>query len=620
MQHFIITMIIFGMLFSCSSRRNNNSLELPTSDRRSKNINNPIMRINGIDYETNVEAFIFDIEKLDLQIVFDSNLSNKSAKYNSNGRSLKAYEVSERFKNDTLYLTFVLDHAISSSQDPTQKFVIHTVSKKGNEIIENDFIVSMTKYKRNKPKLVGVDPPVVFVNNQKAYSDTMTFDADSIDIRIEFDRVPIRRITSSSGTIDVKGGESSFVFDRKEQEDRKTLSIEWGFKGNSKKTTYTFILKNPFPFGKFSLSNINVNCSAMESCPENIGVLLTKSERGLASCTAFLLEPSTIATNGHCLESVKACKDDCAKLTQVKFGKFYYNCTKIGDIIQNGALDYAFCTLDKPVKLTSYKEKFVDRPLSSNEIYTWNMDPPKSDNLIYEHKKRTCALLSGHHPYYTQGIDDALLTTSCDIISGNSGSPLFSKDGNVLGILFANIDSRRGFTWNASKGTNSIATNRKCICLPGETCALEDFCYKGLLDTQKRKAAELESKISKADLKKFIEKVSSLRPIDLSQQLFILDSTASLDTIKVGFKPNCIQRNEFTNTMQIALCDATLHMNAKLEVTRVELFETYCAEYTLNQNLRIDPKFHNYTMASVPSRWLTSAGAFGIHEWEFCIP
>lgn len=617
MHRFFLAIAILTALLSCSTKKQNklteNIKELPQTDHRSQNIQNPIMHINGKDYETNVEVLIFDVEKLDLSISFDSNLSQKSAKYSSGNSQLSAKEVNERFDGDKLLLTLKLKD-IKASEDPTQKFVIHTVSEKNKEKIQNDYIVIMTRYKQNTSGLQGIIPPKIFVDREEVLTlNPPAYGRDSIDIIIEFDRSPIRRVSTSTGKVDVEGSEHLITLSRKGLEDRIPIIVEWGFKGNLKQQIYTFTLKDPFPFGKVNLSDISVSCRGSESCPNNVGVLLSKLEGRTITCTAFLIEPNIIATSGRCF-GIETCKDDCAKLTQVKFGPANFNCIKVDKVVDH-SVNYAFCTLDRVVALKNYKDNFVRLPQDTNSIYTWNMDALVGTASSFIQKKRTCEILSGHYPFYTRSNDDAYITTSCDFIVGNIGSPVFNTDGKILGMMFAGDDRTKNFNWRASKGKNSTAINSKCICLPGEPCNLEDFCYKGSLDRLKRQAEFLETKINKAELEMYLSHISS-RPIDIDQKLFVLETNA--DSIKIGFKPDCIYKNEFTNSIQIALCNARLEMDDQLKVTSVKIFPGYCKDYTLNQIHFTNPKFSNYTTTSATNAWALSPDAIGTHGWEFC--
>ncbi|MBN22124.1 MAG: hypothetical protein CL678_12660 [Bdellovibrionaceae bacterium] len=214
-------------------------------------------------------------------------------------------------------------------------------------------------------------------------------------------------------------------------------------------------------FKSFLRKTINVKCSVPGGCKDlPIGMVVsllnhkkTKSEEDefeYDRCTGFFIGPDTVATNAHCLPTdIQKNHSDCK-------GRIFFNlpneknkiyeCQKIITVsnlkknIVTEPQDYTFFKVDSKYSGSPYtisREGFPD-----NQWYnTYTINPKQNNELSGELVKKRCksVLKSAFMPEYQNTFSPIVAFGDCEIIQGNSGSPII-KNGKVRGLIQTNGD------------------------------------------------------------------------------------------------------------------------------------------------------------------------------------
>jgi hypothetical protein len=251
---------------------------------------------------------------------------------------------------------------------------------------------------------------------------------------------------------------------------------------------------------KLALS-AGVNCADPSSCSPSVGMLVGITEKTITACTASLIAPDILATNSHCIpEDLKSSGSDCSGRLWINFPSISdykasrIECEKIisaSKIPPEGshdvAPDYAFIRLksasDRTVLSISH-DGFQDGALYS----LLKIDPTFQDHVPQGVLNQTnCKALLGTAALARADRAGAPLMAlaECDVIHGNSGSPILDSSGKMHGLIQASMDVAGSpdfleklhfLDGELSKAVDeeefiNVATSYSCIAPPSETAS-----------------------------------------------------------------------------------------------------------------------------------------------------
>ncbi len=176
-----------------------------------------------------------------------------------------------------------------------------------------------------------------------------------------------------------------------------------------------------------------------------------RGEYFLGVCSGSLYKGKYIITNSHCIpQEIARAGAFCRDQLKVLFPTTKYNnaesaeCSKIIQVY-NPKLeqpDIAVIELASVVARDSVeiaKDSFIEG--ANATAYT--MNPNADDHTLGTIVKKTCTLSTdnGYFMNTSPSYGGAMISgSSCDIISGNSGSGLINKNGKLIGAIFARME------------------------------------------------------------------------------------------------------------------------------------------------------------------------------------
>ncbi|NCN26512.1 S1 family peptidase [bacterium] len=218
------------------------------------------------------------------------------------------------------------------------------------------------------------------------------------------------------------------------------------------------------------MSKAKLDCSSWDSdeCPDNVAQMLrvaTSEEKlglftkmrewGFAQCTAFVIDSQHVMTNAHCVHNKspgsytdQECKDNIGFIwadgssracSEIKYVAASFH---KGDIISSE--DIAIIKLDRPVTMDPVKLNMEGLPDKSS-VHTWSVNPSSYLSHPSRLTKKTCEVMQNPSINASFNNDKApfFFLSDCDVIPGNSGSPLFNKDSEVVGIVNSLIKDKQ---------------------------------------------------------------------------------------------------------------------------------------------------------------------------------
>jgi outer membrane biosynthesis protein TonB len=249
-------------------------------------------------------------------------------------------------------------------------------------------------------------------------------------------------------------------------------------------------------------TSVSVQCgkSGAAACPNEVGLLLAKSQGAFTQCTAFLVGEQMLMTNSHCLpNSLKVDGASCKSRIQVFFPQTddqpaeYATCDRVihASNIQvvggkSGPLgrfsqeaDYALLQLSSTTRRPSLE---VSREGINDDMSLWiySINPLNSDTevggVLQAHKcaARQNSLAS---PAFVQPLAPTAVVSGCAFIPGNSGSPAVDSQRRLRGILHAIVQKpvmsqahlNEAHTFNPL----ALVTNFACTDLPAAAGRLQ---------------------------------------------------------------------------------------------------------------------------------------------------
>ena len=248
----------------------------------------------------------------------------------------------------------------------------------------------------------------------------------------------------------------------------------------SKESNDTSVMDNTIPLDgkeelREALAESSVTCME-SSCPSNVAKLVfwqrdefADEQYNFGVCSGTLIDEDTIVTNSHCIPSeISYDGASCYGQIVVQFPEAdsrreaeNVDCMtvkKVNDYL-SGEPDLAIIK----VGASRYKRQITkvqpNRMLNTKKIYSYTMNPGQySYNQFsgYLYRKScnvsTHSILTGEIKRYSS--DALIYGYDCNVISGNSGSGVFSDAGNLIGVIHSRIDKNEVMSQFRSNGIN----------------------------------------------------------------------------------------------------------------------------------------------------------------------
>lgn len=310
---------------------------------------------------------------------------------------------------------------------------------------------------------------------------------------------------------------------------------------------------------KTATERYKVICEKPEDCqPAVAGVLADDAN----VCTGVLVKEDVIATNLHCLpKDMRKEGASCKGRLSFTFPENKTDKEEFADCEQvlsvSSALkdtpltpDYAFLKLQSKAHRTPVS--INTQGVSNNESLTiYKVDPHEDIGLL---RKVTCKAAQGSmlNPLFLTAQSSVISLIPCDIVPGNSGSPIFSGSNEVKAI----INSKglpADMPVNADRFDVAFASNFSCLNIPelglsdkGKDCkdSMDRAAIRNASGTLVKNAVHpLMPNFTKNVVEQFRrihEQTRDFLKWETDQQDIPYSGDESSAIAKVGFKPKCI--------------------------------------------------------------------------------
>jgi hypothetical protein len=264
--------------------------------------------------------------------------------------------------------------------------------------------------------------------------------------------------------------------------------------------------------------NASLTCQNND-CDASVGLLtVVTSEEGkwsVGQCTASLVGSDTIVTNAHCVpQDISAAGSSCAGRLWLTFAADpahpeYDRQIGCGSVISarkdrglDGA-DYAFLKLDRasnrPALRLSHAGFEADRNFHVHKI-----NPVRVANGMGGFLQKIDCRSMYDSDMFDAPLDSqsqTMLLVDCEIIPGNSGSPIFADDGSARGVIYAYVkkpdihdllDKNGSVLPDAGKIADlNTASNFACLRVPPDVAAgpMPEACASQADHLAQKKAA-----------------------------------------------------------------------------------------------------------------------------------
>ncbi|MDG0815922.1 trypsin-like serine peptidase [Bdellovibrio svalbardensis] len=310
---------------------------------------------------------------------------------------------------------------------------------------------------------------------------------------------------------------------------------------------------------KNDLGRYFVVCENPDDCHSAVAGILNDESN---VCTGVLVREDIIATNLHCVpENMRKEGASCKGRISFTFpenkkeSQEFADCDQVLSIssqLKDTPLtpDYAFLKLTKKA---SRKPVVINTTgVANNEALTiYKVDPHEDVGIL---KKTSCkaAQKSMLNPLFLTAQSSVISLVPCDIVSGNSGSPIFSASGEVKAIINSQ-GLPDDIPVNADRFSVAFASNFSCLNIPelglsskGSDCkdSMDRAAIRNASGVLVRDAVHpLMPNFAKnvgEQYKKLHEQTKNFLQWQTDQQDIPYTGDATMAIAKVAFKPKCI--------------------------------------------------------------------------------
>lgn len=238
------------------------------------------------------------------------------------------------------------------------------------------------------------------------------------------------------------------------------------------------------------VSESTLECRDLAACPAHVGLFLAADKAGgfsagsdaVAACTAVLVGEDLALTNSHCIPSaVKLLPDLCAERVRLVLpaaGGHPEESLACSALLGHSerptsmSPDLALLRLERKTKRSVPSLNRAGTP-NAAALLSAKVDPDLK-RLRGVLRTETCEAAAGSYrmPIYRDASSPALVLGDCTSVPGNSGSPLFSADGSLVGLLQASlpISEASRLAWgehleNKEAGFAPLALGTSLVCL-----------------------------------------------------------------------------------------------------------------------------------------------------------
>lgn len=192
-----------------------------------------------------------------------------------------------------------------------------------------------------------------------------------------------------------------------------------------------------------------VKCELPDNCPPAINQL----QHGAKRCTAFLVSRNLVATNLHCIPSTMwKEKSNCNGILFV-FPKSknheseVLSCQTVefvSEPLEPNAVNVDLAILKTTESTNREFLNFSQVGFKNDASYTIYKVDPNSENGGGTVVKTNCDAIQNSvvNPYFTSDTSPIVNFIPCQVIPGNSGSPIMSSNNEVRGIIHSSSDGR----------------------------------------------------------------------------------------------------------------------------------------------------------------------------------
>jgi hypothetical protein len=231
--------------------------------------------------------------------------------------------------------------------------------------------------------------------------------------------------------------------------------------------------------------NAEVTCAPGEKCSLSVGLVTSSEADGAGQCTGTLVGPNLVATNAHCVPADITEGASCENRIWITFAdapgfekrigcRVVLKKKKSKDV--DNQIDYAFLQLSDISKRPPLR---ISRLGVSNgmNLRVEKVDPADTPGRITGTQSIAKCQAIQHTLIYASFSNDytsSAFFTGCEIMAGNSGSPILAPDNTVRGVLFARFDPSgiaevlKGskYLLPDSPAPANLATNFACLEVP----------------------------------------------------------------------------------------------------------------------------------------------------------
>ncbi len=310
---------------------------------------------------------------------------------------------------------------------------------------------------------------------------------------------------------------------------------------------------------KNDLGRYFVVCENPDDCQPAVAGILNDDSN---VCTGVLVRDDIIATNLHCVpENMRKEGASCKGRISFTFPENKKDPQEFADCDQvlsvSSALkdtpltpDYAFLKLTK--KASRKPVTINTTGVANNEALTiYKVDPHEDVGIL---RKISCkaAQKSMLNPLFITAQSSVISLVPCDIVSGNSGSPIFSSAGEVKAIINSQ-GLPADIPVNTDRFNVAFASNFSCLNIPelglnnkGSECksSMDRAAIRNASGVLVRDAVHpLMPNFAKnvgEQYKKIHEQTKDFLQWQTDQQDIPYTGDESLAIAKVAFKPKCI--------------------------------------------------------------------------------